>query len=104
MAGRPRTNHGRTCGAKNRRGLPCQCKLLFQGALQVPRWPIHRTENRNRQLKAGRKLVTLYLTPEASSRLRKLARNCTTGEIVERAIHDLWAAYSGKDAKSERGD
>ena len=62
------------------------------------------TAYRDRQIEAGRKLVTLYLTLEASWRLRKLARKCTTGEIVERAIHDLWAAYSGKDAKSGRGD
>lgn len=29
MAGRKRTRHKRICGAKNRKGLPCQCKLLF---------------------------------------------------------------------------
>lgn len=33
MAGRTRTGKhrqtGRTCGALNRRGLPCQCKLLY---------------------------------------------------------------------------
>ena len=54
---------------------------------------------RNRQIKAGRKLVSLYLTLEASSRLRKLARKCTTGEIVEQAIQVLWVAYSGSDTK-----
>ena len=35
MAGRPLTRknriEGKTCGAKNRRGLPCQCKLLLRG-------------------------------------------------------------------------
>jgi hypothetical protein len=35
MAGRPRTRlnrkQGIICGAKNRRGLPCQCKLLLKG-------------------------------------------------------------------------
>lgn len=35
MAGRPRTRPNRyigvTCGAKNRRGLECQCKLLGRG-------------------------------------------------------------------------
>lgn len=35
MAGRARTREarreGRICGAKNRRGLPCQCKLLYGG-------------------------------------------------------------------------
>lgn len=31
MAGRPRTRSGKVCGARNRRGLPCQCKLLFRG-------------------------------------------------------------------------
>ena len=60
------------------------------------------TAYRNRQIKAGRKLVTLYLSPEAISRLRKLSRKRTTREFVEQAIQDLWAAYSGSDAKSGR--
>lgn len=29
MAGRKRTKHGRICGARNRQGKPCQCKLLL---------------------------------------------------------------------------
>jgi hypothetical protein len=29
MAGRKRTRHGRICGAKTRKGQPCQCKLLL---------------------------------------------------------------------------
>jgi len=61
------------------------------------------TAYRDRQIKAGRKLVSLYLTPETSAKLRKLARKCTTGEIVEQAIQDLWAAsHSGSDAKSKK--
>ena len=31
MAGQPRTRSGKVCGARNRRGLPCQCKLLLKG-------------------------------------------------------------------------
>lgn len=27
----PRRRKGVICGAKNRRGLPCQCKMLFRG-------------------------------------------------------------------------
>jgi hypothetical protein len=30
VAGRKRTRHKRICGAKNRKGLPCQCKLLLK--------------------------------------------------------------------------
>jgi hypothetical protein len=31
MAGRGWTWHGLTCGAKTRRGTPCQCKMLHKG-------------------------------------------------------------------------
>ena len=31
MAGRPRTRTGAICGAANRQGKPCQCKLLLAG-------------------------------------------------------------------------
>lgn len=31
MAGQPRTRSSKVCGARNRRGLPCQSKLLLRG-------------------------------------------------------------------------
>ena len=50
MAGRPRTNHGRICGAKNRRGLPCQCKLLFRGG----RYKFHGGKSTGAKTPAGK--------------------------------------------------
>lgn len=45
---------------------------------------------RQRQQGAGRKLVMLYLHPAIIAKLRKLAKGKARGEIVERAVADLW--------------
>jgi hypothetical protein len=31
VPGQPRTRSGKVCRAQNRKGLPCQCKLLLNG-------------------------------------------------------------------------
>lgn len=40
----------KTCGAKNRNGQPCQCKLLYPNRpLPVPWWAKHRAEDIGRK-------------------------------------------------------
>lgn len=45
MAGRPRTREaqklGKVCGAKTRKGTPCQCKLLYKKKNGAERCGLH---------------------------------------------------------------
>lgn len=52
---------------------------------------------RRKQQNAGRRLVTLYLHPDAIAKLRKLAKGKARGEIVERAVAELWRVMSSGD-------
>jgi hypothetical protein len=50
-----------------------------------------------RQRQTGRRLVTLYLHPDTIERLRKLAHGRMRGEVVERAVAELWRVHSNGD-------
>jgi hypothetical protein len=43
-----------------------------------------------RQRTAGRKPVVIYLHPDIIAKLAQLARGRPRGEIVERAVAELW--------------
>jgi len=53
-----------------------------------------------RQREAGRKLVVLYLHPDTIAALRSLAKGRARGEIVERAVSELWRVSNNGESVS----
>jgi hypothetical protein len=77
VAGRPRTREnrrlGRVCGAKNRKGLPCQCKLLFKSG----RCKFHGGMSTGPKSAEGKAKImrNLMLTPSWKKKMAEKAEN-----------------------------